>query len=429
MTSSVAYPEIPAGGQLAPNPSAQVEQATRGARAIAQKPTFADEESRVDVRRRLRAEAQKQRLRHRMLMIGLILAPVVVVSFYLFFLASPRYVAESRFSVQASQSATGGGSGANSPITSLLSSGSTTNAAAGFVDGWLVQDFLNSRDCMRQLDQRIGLRKYLTRTGLDPLNNLSPRANDDDLYAAYRRVVRNSFNMIESVNTLDVAAFSPQDSVAISNGLLEVTQDFVNRMDQQGINDALKVNRQTVESAEAQDKTALAALARWRTEHGDVDPAAKAAMLLSQIGLEESALSAAEVSLEQIKAMHNPQHPMLKPAEGQVQDLQRRVSELRAQMSGDGNTSASEMKSYVELTNAQTYADTNLLSARQNYQQALANALALQRYLRIVARPVPEVVPSQPNPYFYLFVAMACGCALAGTWTLCLGVYRSFRHA
>jgi capsular polysaccharide transport system permease protein len=150
---------------------------------------------------------------------------------------------------------------------------------------------------------------------------------------------------------------------------------------------------------------------------------------MNQVGLEEASLSAAQLNLEKIKAMNNPDHPMLKPAEMQVQELQSRVNDLRAQMSGQGNTTATELKTYVQLTNEQTYADSNLLAARQNYQQALNNALALQRYLAVVARPVSEVVPSQPNPPLFLFLAFAVGCALAGAWTLAQGVYRSFRHA
>jgi capsular polysaccharide transport system permease protein len=385
-------------------------------------------EATVDLRRRLRDEARKQRLRQRLIMFGVVMAPVAIVTVYLLFLVSPQYLAESSFSVQATQASSGPAS-ANSAMTSLLSAGSAANAATGFVDGWLVQDFLNSRDCMRELDKKIGLRRYLTKTNLDPVNYLSPNANEDQLFQAYQRVVHNSFNMIESVNTLDVAGFSPSDSTAISDGLLAVTQDFVNRMDQQGIDDALKVSRRTVETAEAQDKDALAAISSWRIHHADIDPAANATMLLNQIGLEEASLSAAQLSLEKIKAMNNPDHPMLKPAEMQVDELQGRVNQLRAQMSGAGNTSAAELKTYIELTNAQTFADANLLNARQNYQGALSNALSLQRYLSIVAKPVAEVRPSQPNPYLLLFLAFAVGCALAGALNLTLSLYRSFRHA
>jgi capsular polysaccharide transport system permease protein len=388
-------------------------------------------ESTIDLRHRLRAEARARRLRQRLIVFGAALTPALFAVIYLVFLATPQYLAESRFAVQAAQSVGQGGSGSSvSSMTSLLSGGAGgANAAAGFVDGWLVQDFLNSRDCMRQLDQKIGLRKYLVRNSFDPINHLDSKANEDQLYAAYQRVVHNSFNMIEQINVLDVAAYSPSDSRAISDGLLMVVQDFVNKMNQLGINDSLKVSREAVQTALAQDKQALVALTQWRVAHADLDPVANATMLLNQIGVVETSLSTAQLNLDNIKALRNPNHPMLKPAQQQVEGLQQRVNELRSRISGQGNTSAGELNAYVELTNAQTFADNNLLQARQNYQQAFTNALALQRYLAIVARPVPEVRASQPNPAVFLLAAIAVGGALAGLLTLTLATYRSFRHA
>jgi capsular polysaccharide transport system permease protein len=314
-------------------------------------------------------------------------------------------------------------------VTSLLSSGSSAGGATGFVDGWLVQDFLNSRDCMRQLDRKIGLRKYMVPRPFDPINPVGPNSDEDQRFAAYKRIVHNSFNMIEQVNVLDVAAYAPRDSEVIAGGLLAVVQDFVNKMDQQGIDDALKVSRSAMQTAQDQDRKALTALTRWRTAHADLDPVANATMLLNQIGIVESNLSTAQLNLAKIKALHNPNHPMLEPAQWQVDGLQQRVNDLRARISGRGDASASELNSYVELTNAQTFADSSLLAARQNYQQAFTNALALQRYLAIVARPVSEVRASQPHPLIFLLAAFAVGGALTGVLTLMLASYRSFRHA
>lgn len=388
-----------------------------------------DGDSTIDFRRRLRAEARQRRVRERLTSLAVMLAPVVAAGVYLLFLAAPQYQAESRFSVEASQ-VSSGSSGSGSPSTSLLSSGSgSSNSAAGFVDGWAVQDFLNSRESMRELDQKIGLRQYFARARHDPLNSLPADANEDDLFAAYNRVVHNSYNMIEQINVLDVDGFSPRDSQAIANGLVQVVQDFVNRMNQQGIADALKVSRQNVQAAEQRDQEALSALAQWRMAHSNIDPSADATMLLAQVGQEEGELSTAEVNLEKIRAMKNPDHPMLVPAQEQVEALKDRLNETWAQMIGKGNTSASQMKTYGELTNEQTFSDSNLLAARQSYQMAFTNALALQRYLAIIAQPVPEARSSIPNRPMFMAVALALGIALTLGLHLAQAMYRSFRHA
>ena len=389
-------------------------------------------DSTVEKRRLLRAAAKRRRVRERLMTLGLVLGPVIFGVVYLLFLAAPQYRAETRFTVQATQVSSGSSSSGSSGNASLLSSGGGLGASlSGFVDGWAVQDFLNSRDCMLHLDQKIDLRRYLAKARLDPFNHLSSNANADDLFAAYRRVVHNSYNMIEQINLMRVDGFSPRDSMILSNALLAVTQAFVERMNQQGIDDAVKVSRDNVRMAQQQDQAALAALAAWRSQHGNVDPTADASMLLSQVGLVESSLSEAEVNLDKIKAMHNPDHPMLQPAQWQVDALTQRLGDLRARMSGQTgtNTSAALLRTYGQLTNEQTFADSNLLAARQNYQQAYTNAMALQRYLSIIATPVSATRPTGPNPLVFMVMAFAVGCGLAGAVNLVLSLYRSLRHA
>jgi capsular polysaccharide transport system permease protein len=389
----------------------------------------AEVDSTVDSRRRLRAEARQRRIRERLTTLAVVLTPVIAAGAYLIFLAAPQYQAESRFSVLASQIGSGS-SNTGAPVTSLLSSGSgSASAAAGFVNGWAVQDFLNSRACMRELDQKIGLRKFFSKARLDPLNSLPVNSNEDDLFAAYNRIIHNSYNMIEQINVVDVDGFSSADSATISNALVAVVEDFVNRMNQQGIDDALKVSRQNVAAAEVREREALAALADWRMKHANIDPTADATMLLAQVGQEDTELSAAEVNLEKIRAMQNPEHPMLVPAQQQVVALKNRLKDTWSQMIGRGNTSASQLKTYSELTNEQTFADSNVLAARQSYQQAFTNAQALQRYLSIIASPVPEMRSSVPNRPLFMFVALAIGGALALALNLAKALYRSFRHA
>jgi capsular polysaccharide transport system permease protein len=390
-----------------------------------------DPDSTVEQRRRFRAAAKRNRLRGRLTTLGVIFTPVLLGVIYLLFLVSPQYAAESRFTVQATQSTSSSQGSSGSSGASLLSSGGGLGSAmAGFVDGWAVQDFLNSRDCLLQLDKKIGLRRYLSRPSLDIFNHLSPSASEDALYKEYRKIVHNNYNMIEQINVLEVDGFSPKDSTAISNGLLSVVQDFVNQMNARGIEDALKVSRESVQTAEEQDRNALAALAQWRAQHGNVDPSADASMLMSQVGLVESSLSAAQVTLDKIKALGNPDHPMLQPAQAQVDALTDRLNQLKARMTGeDGtNTSAALLKTYTQLTNEQSFSDSNLLAARQNYQQAYTNAMALQRYLSIIATPVSETHPSIPNPFVFLLIAFAIGCGLAGGMNLIISLYRTLRH-
>jgi capsular polysaccharide transport system permease protein len=383
-----------------------------------------DAEAGIEARGRERAAAQRVRRRKRLVSLAVIVAPVLLALGYSTFVAVPRYDAEARFAVRSSsaQAMPAGG------VASLLTTGDNAGLAAGFVDGWAVSEFLDSRDCMRQVDQRIGLRQRLAHAGIDPVNRLARDANDDDLYRAYLGAVKVSYNMMEQVDVMKVSAFSRADAAAISEALIDIAQDFVNRMDEKGLADALKVSRRAVTLAEGESKAARAALTEWRVKHGNIDPAADATMLLSLVGQIEGELNAAQINLDKIRSLGNPEHPMLRPAQEQVKALQKRLAETRRRMSGEGNTEASLLKDYEELKNAQTFADSNLTAAQQSYQQAFTDSLRLQRYLSVIVKPLSTDLPTSTSLPLLLMAALAVGLALALGVRVGSALLRDLRH-
>jgi capsular polysaccharide transport system permease protein len=296
------------------------------------------------------------------------------------------------------------------------------------VDGWAVSDFLKSRDCMRQLDEKVGLRRYLVHTGPDFANRLPPDASEDDLYRAYRASVEVSFNVLEQIDVLRVSAFSPEDAATLSKALIGLAEDFVSRMNEKGVADKLKVSAEAVRRAERKALEAREALTAWRTAHGNIDPTASVAMLLNLSSQLEGELSNAQINLDKLRALGNKDHPMLRPAEMQVAALQKRIVAVRRRLSGEGNTEAKQLKSYEALRNAQAFADSNLTLAQQSYQQAMVDALRLQRYLSIIAQPVPTDEPSSPRWMNLLLQALAVGFVLMFITRIGMALLRGLRH-
>ncbi|ARP88543.1 sugar ABC transporter [Bordetella genomosp. 9] len=341
------------------------------------------------------------------------------------FIATPRYEAESRFFVQSGsgqQQAAGGGA------SSLLTTGNMTGMLGGFVDGWAVKDFLESRDCMRQLDQKVGLRRYLMHGGLDLANRLPEDASEDALYRAYRSAVQVSFNALEQIDVLRVKAFSPDDAATLSKALIGLAEDFVSRMNEKGVEDKLRVSQESVKRAERKALEAREALTAWRTKHGNIDPTATVTMLLNLSSQLEGELNSAQINLDKIRALGNKDHPMLRPAQMQVAALQKRIAAVRQRLSGQGNTEATLLKSYEALRNAQAFADSNLTLAQQSYQQAMVDALRLQRYLSIIAQPVPTDRPSSPRTAILLLEALALGFVLMFIVRITVSLLRGLRH-
>ncbi len=343
---------------------------------------------------------------------------------YVCFVATPRYEAESRFFVQSASGQQGGAGAA----ASLLTTGNSGGMLGGFVDGWAVADFIRSRDAMQRLDQKVGLRHYLTNTGWDPLNHLSEDSSEDALYRAYQASVQVSFNALEQIDVLRVSAFSPEDAATLSQALIGLAEEFVSTMNEKGVTDKLTVSRESVGLAEQKALAARDALTTWRTAHGNVDPAATVSMLLDLSSQIEGELSTAQIRLDKIQALGNKNHFMLKPAEMQVAALKKRLKSVRFRLSGGGNAEVKQLKPYEALRNAQAFADSNLTLAQQSYQQAMTDALRLQRYLSIIAQPVPTDRPSSPRTGLLLLQALALGFVLMFIARVALALLRGLRH-
>jgi capsular polysaccharide transport system permease protein len=361
--------------------------------------------------REVRERTLRDRRRRRWLYTAIIVGFAVAAVGWGAFIDRPRYAAETRFSVRGS-SAEQASSGA---ATSLLSSGAGGSAGIGFVDGFAVNDFLKSRDCMLQLSKSLPLAKML---GVDP------KAGSSALYDAYTRAVNVKFFMVEQENSIEVDAFSPDDSRKLASALLVLAQEFVSKMDTQGVQNALNVDARQLQSAQIQSSSAANALAAWSSAHRDVDPNAEATMVLNNIAQLEQELNTAKINYEKVQAFGNPNHPMLKPAQLQVQALQRQLAEARGRLAGGQNSEASRLRTFSQLKNAQTFADSNLTAARDAYQQSYREATRLRRYLSVIAEPVASDVPSSPNLKLLALEGLLAGIVTASMTSLGLGLIR-----
>jgi capsular polysaccharide transport system permease protein len=370
----------------------------------------------------IRAATRRARRRRKLLYLGIVVAAVLCALAYGAVIAAPRYSAEARFSVTAS--AQGGGGGGGSPTTSLISTGSSQGAALGFVDGFAINDFLASRDCMRQLGKVIDLRALLGHDG-DPLASLPAKPSEEQLFRAYKAAVSTSFNMIEQVNVVQVNAFSPEASQRIAKALLAISQDFVARMDAQGVADTLDVSARQVHSAEAQDIGAANAIAQWRAANRNIDPQTESGMVMQMISQIEQELTTARINYEKVRAFGNPDHPMLKPAQQQVAALEGQLAEARGRLTGSSSSEAARLNTYEQLKNTQTFADNNLASARNAYQQAFLEVMRLRRYLIVIARPVLEDEPSSPKLPLLALEGCLAGILLAFVTSTGLGMAKA----
>jgi capsular polysaccharide transport system permease protein len=363
------------------------------------------------IARGVRERTQRDRRRRQWLSVLIVVGSVLGALAWGAFIAQPRFAAETRFSVRGSSPA----QASSGALGSVLGSGAGASAGVGFVDGYAVNDFLKSRDCMQQLAKRVNLPQLL---------GVAPSAGTEALYQAYRDTVAAKFFMVEQENVIEVSGFAPDRSNRVAKELLAIAQGFVERMDAQGVQNALDVNATQLRTAEEQAVNAANAVAAWRATNRNVDPEAESTLIMTMIGQVEQELNTARINYEKVRAFGNPDHPMLRPAQMQVQALERQLGDTRARLAGNSGSAAAQLRAYSQLKNTQTFADNNLASARDAYQQAYRDATRLRRYLTVISQPVAQDVPSSPNLPLLGLEGLLGGLVLAFLASLVLSMRR-----
>lgn len=349
----------------------------------------------LDLRERV---IRRQRRRQR-LFLGIVAGTMLATLAWGALVIPPRYTAEARFSVRGSSNAM-----AASGATGLLSGGSGGATGLGFVDGFAVNGFLQSRDCMLQLGKRVNLNELL---------DVKPAQGREAVYAAYRKAVSVKFNMVEQENVVAVSAFSPESSNLIAGNLLVLAQQFVSRMDSQGVQNVLDVDAMQLRKAEQDAVRASNAVAAWRAANRNIDPEAETQLVMTMIGEIEQELNKARINYEKIRAFNNDEHPLLNSARLQVAAMERQLSQARQRLSDGDNSQAAQLRTYTQLKNAETFALNNLTAAREAYQSAYRETARLRRYLSVIAHPVAEDRPSNPNLWLLALEGALGGVLLA----------------
>lgn len=317
-----------------------------------------------------------------------VLAPTLLAILYFYAFASPQYVSEARFVVRSRTDA---------PQVSL---GSVLSAAVGggatSADAYSVRDFLTSHDAVMRTDERVNLRHIWGREEADLFARL--RAEDPERLTKYfNSMISVSFDSTTGVIALRVRSFAPEDSKAIAEALLSLSEQLVNRLSERAREDALRIAREEVGVAERRVLDARERLTRFREQQQELDSAGAAQAAVATMGQMEGALIAAQAELRERQAFMRPDNPALQVTRNRISALERQIEAERIRRThGDGALSQ-QLAGFERLMLEREFADRQLASATASLETARIEAQRQQLYLSRVVEPNLAVYPLYPR--------------------------------
>lgn len=344
--------------------------------------------------------------------------PVLLSTIYYGLFASDIYVTEARFVVKSpdrkqSQSST---------LASLIQ---TTGLSSGQEQTNEILDYVRSRDALAGLARRMDIRaKYMHAEG-DRLSRYPlPMRPDtfENFYRYFGKMVDAHLDHDSGMAVLKVKAFTPKDARDVGEGLLQLSEEMVNRLNHRAQRRQVTEAEERVRDAETRLRAARVAMRQYRNSERLFDPTEEATGVLkvSTDLIGQRAVMQAQLEAMMASAPRNPSIPALR----------REISAIDAQISGQagraaGTTSglASKLTDYENLLVNQELATGMVKSASASLELARTEALQQEFYLERVVEPTAPDMALLPERLFsILTVAGVCLCLYLVGWMLIVGI-------
>jgi capsular polysaccharide transport system permease protein len=306
-------------------------------------------------------------------------APLIAASVYWGLIASKQYSTQLKFAIRAGQA---------SPLDSLgglFGLGASQQAQ----DTQIVADYIKSRAMVEALDSRINLRQIFSHGHADYLSRFDATEPVEDLEKYWRKRVDVKIETLSGIIDVNTRAFTPEESLAIGEQVLALSEVLVNDLSTRSRQDALRESRAELTRAETQLQVATAAMRDARNTEGVLDAKSAAESLDKVI----AALRLQKAQLEQDLATQSngPDSPSVRVIEARIAAVAKQIDAYSRQIASVQSVGGGSMADRLgQLSRWQIELDL----ARQQYAQAAAvfqnarvNLETQQAYLVASLRP------------------------------------------
>jgi capsular polysaccharide transport system permease protein len=345
--------------------------------------------------------------------------PTLLAGVYYFAIASDLYVSQVEFIVK------GPAKESTPSLTGLLSS--VGGAMGGSQDAYAVNDYMMSRDVVRQLVSHDGLLAVMARPEGDFVTRAAGllafgRRDFEALYKTYQRFVSVDLDTTTGVSTLEVSAYRPQDAQNIARALVQFGEAKVNELNERARQDAVGTFEAQVKTIEQRIAKLEDQITAYRLKQKMLDPLSASRGPLELVAQMNMQLAEVKAQLaDKLRAApHSPQIPVLKT---RILSLERLISDEHGKITGDRGSVATAEGEYDRLHVQLELSEKALASAFLSLQSARLEAQRQQLYLETITEPNLADYPLYPKRIAsFATVVVTCLLAYGMAWLLVAGV-------
>lgn len=343
--------------------------------------------------------------------------PTVAGIIYFGFVASDRYVSETAFVVKSSKQI----AAPNGFFTLLRMVGG--NDAQD--DAFAVHEFMTSRDAIMQLSAQIDLKAIFGSRSVDRLSrfpNLLHADSIDEFERYFKSRVSVVYNPNTGISKLSVQAFKPEESVIVAKSLIQLSEQFVNKMNGRIHFDMVQLANDEVQRAQSNLKKAQLQITMFRNREIQIDPNKSSFLVMDIVAKLSEELSIAQLRSKELESA-SPNSPELQGIRRRINVLREEIANERRRMTDGSDGLAQKIGEYDALLLEREFAARALGIAISSLEAAAVEARRKQFYLELVAGPsLPDraLMPERIENIFSIFAINMV--TLLVSWLLITGV-------
>jgi capsular polysaccharide transport system permease protein len=346
--------------------------------------------------------------------IAVFVLPTVAAILYFGVIASNQYVAEAEFTVSAGES----------PLRDGIASLTGIPSQLILQDTQIITNFIDSREMVDKLQQRIGIRKIYSKEGADFFARFNPEKPIERLVKYWKKVSHSSIKLPGGLVKFTVRAFTPHDAKLVADTTLALCEELVNNLNARINADALKLAQVGLQRAGERLAKTLAAQEVERNASGIIQASSSAEAISGLLKQLRGTLLELSGSYETQLKYLNADTPQMQEAKARIDVLQEQIVKLEAKLTSapgvsepqgaDDGTIAAAMTRFGALEVEQKADEDLYTDAAAALEHARIAAEFKMIYLKIYVQPSLPQESEYPERGLDIFIVGVSSLALWG---------------
>ncbi|HUE46597.1 MAG TPA: hypothetical protein VMO81_10120, partial [Aestuariivirgaceae bacterium] len=258
--------------------------------------------------------------------------PLAAFTAYLFFFASERYESLASATITEEKAS------AQTIDLSMLGVSSAADK-----DSLILKEFIESRDMMAFLDERLRIREHVSQPSIDFYSRLSPDATVEEFHGYYQWLVSVEFDPLSKLIRFSVQGFDEQFAHAVLNLIVERSQQFIDRINDQITREQLRFFDLEIADSEARMKEVKEELVAFQREFRLMTTEGETQMVMATIQTLEQELAQKRADLDARLTVLDRSAPQLQTVQMDITALESQIASAKERLAGASDTSISEL--------------------------------------------------------------------------------------